>query len=123
MIGHRMGNRLRSLLLVSIASVAMLPTTPVDAATLRGHVQSGATALPSLLVALYATDPSHPDRCAGALGAAPTRHDGSFEISYTPPAESDAVLYAIADRRSLTPDRLDRLGKCREFAGPVVLAS
>src|SRR5262245_10902755 len=70
----------------------------------------------------HATDPSHPDRCAGVLGAAPTRHDGSFELSYAPPSDADAVLYVIADGRS-APDRLDRLGKCRPFAGPVVLAS
>ena len=92
-------------------------------ATLRGQILSGATPLPSLLVVLYATDPSHPLRCAGALGAAPTGSDGSFELSYAPPAAADAVLYLIADGRSVTPGNLQRLGKCREFAGPVVLAS
>ena len=118
----RMVHRLRSLLLASTVSAALLSPVPATAATLRGHVVSGTTPLPSLLVALYATDPSHPDRCAGVLGAAPTRHDGSFELSYTPPSDVDAVLYVIADGRS-APDRLDRLGKCRPFAGPVVLAS
>jgi hypothetical protein len=117
-----MVHRLRSLLLASTVSAALLSPVPATAATLRGHVVSGTTPLPSLLVALYATDPSHPDRCAGVLGAAPTRHDGSFELSYTPPSDIDAVLYVIADGRS-APDRLDRLGKCRPFAGPVVLAS
>jgi hypothetical protein len=123
MTKHRMGDRPRSLFLALLVAAATLSATPVDAATLRGHVQSGAAALPSFLVALYATDPSHPDRCARALGAASVRHDGSFEMAYTPPADADAVLYVIADRRSLTPDRLDRLGKCRAFVGPVVLAS
>ena len=88
---------LRSLLLASAVSAALLSPVPVTAATLRGHVVSGTTPLPSLLVALYATNPRHPDRCAGVLGAAPTRQDGSFELSYTPPSGADAVLYVIAD--------------------------
>jgi hypothetical protein len=117
-----MVHRLRSLLLASTLWAALLSAVPATAATLRGHVATGTTPLPSLLVALYATDPSHPDRCAGVLGAAPTRHDGSFELAYTPPSDADAVLYVIADGRP-APDRLDRLGKCRPFAGPVVLAS
>jgi len=100
----------------------MLCPAAGQAATLRGHVVSGARPLPSLLVVLYATDPSHPDRCAGALGAAVSRGDGAFELSYTPPSDPDTVVYVIADGRSL-PDNLQRLGKCRAFAGPVVLAS
>ena len=96
------------------------PTTG-HGATLSGHVQSGPMPLPSLLVALYATDPSHPDRCAVALAAARTGGAGAFALSYTLPADADAVLYLIADARTET--KLDRLGKCRGFAGPVVLAS
>jgi hypothetical protein len=56
-------------------SAALLSPVPTTAATLRGHVASGTTPLPSLLVALYATDPRQPDRCGGVLGVAPTRDD------------------------------------------------
>jgi hypothetical protein len=118
----RRAYRLQSLLLALAVSAALLSPVPATAATLRGHVVSGTTPLPSLLIALYATDPRRPDQCAGVLGAAPTRHDGSFEVSYTPPSDADAVLYVIADGRA-APDKPDRLGKCRPFAGPVVLAS
>ena len=100
----------------------MSSPAPSQGASLRGHVVSGSTPLPAFLVALYATDPSHPLRCAVALGADATGSDGSFEISYAPPADGDAVLYVIADRRPV-PEKLERLGKCQEFAGPVVLAS
>jgi hypothetical protein len=110
------------LLLPAVLLAALAPASG-HAATLRGHVLSGSAPLASLFVALYATDPRHPLRCAGALGAAETGADGSFEIAYTPPADASAVLYVIADGGSATPDSLPRLGQCRTFAGPVVLAS
>src|SRR5262245_59687634 len=122
MTERRMAHRWRWLLLGSAVSAALRSPVAGAAATLRGRVVSGTTPLPSLLVALYATDPGRPDRCASVLGAAPTGPDGSFVLSYTPPPDADAVLYVIADGRS-SPDGLDRLGKCRPFAGPVVLAS
>ena len=101
---------------------AVLSPAPGSAATLHGQVVSGPTALRSFFVVLYATDPANPLHCAGALGMALTGSDGSFELSYTPPADADAVLYLIADR-SVTPGRLPRPSRCRKFAGPVVLAS
>jgi hypothetical protein len=112
-----------SSLLVPALLAAVLSPAWAQGATLRGAVLSGPTPLASLVVALYATDPSHPHRCATALGAAPTAGDGSFEISYTAPADDDAVLYVTADGGSVRPGKLPKAGKCRRFAGPVVLAS
>jgi len=110
-------------LLASAVLTAVFPSASAQAVTLRGLVASGATPLPSLFVALYATDPSHPLRCARAIGAASTGSDGGFDLSYTPPPDANAVLYLIVDGGSVTPTTLPRPGKCRKFAGPVVLAS
>ena len=121
MTSHRAFGRPWLLLLVFAGLAALSSPTTGHGATLSGHVQSGPMPLASLLVALYATDPSHPDRCAVALAAARTGGDGAFALSYALPADADAVLYLIADARTET--KLDRLGKCRGFAGPVVLAS
>lgn len=94
------------------------------AATLTGHVLNGATPLGSLGVALYATNPDHPTRCADVLGVTTTAADGGFAITYAPPSVEGAVVYVVADGGSVkTTGSFPRNGKCRAFKGPVVLAS
>lgn len=106
------------LLLVGLAPGA------AHAATLTGRVLNGATPLPSLGVALYATDPERPGRCATLLGAATTGADGGFAIGYEPPGVENAVVYVVADGGSVkTSGTFPRNGSCKAFRGPVVLAS
>jgi sugar lactone lactonase YvrE len=108
----------------ALLALAVLIPAWTHAATLTGRVQSGATPLASRGVALYATDPQHPGRCATVLGAATTAADGTFAIGYEPPAVEGAVVYAVADGGSVkTSGKFPRDGKCKAFKGPVVLAS
>lgn len=55
------------LLLVSMLLVTLAPASG-QAATLSGRIVNGTTPLPSLGVALYATEPSHPSQCASPDG-------------------------------------------------------
>jgi len=86
-------------LAAAIAILAWVSAPPTAAAvpraTLRGEVLSGSVPLASTPVTLYRTPPAGTG--AGIpLGATQTAADGSFEISYPPQHDSDAVLYLVA---------------------------
>ncbi|MBF0320560.1 MAG: hypothetical protein HQL01_12235 [Nitrospirae bacterium] len=66
------------------------------AAEQRGVVQSGGTPIASSTVTLYSAG-SLKGIPAVALGAAQSDDNGKFNIVYTPPLDTKAVLYLIAD--------------------------
>ncbi len=107
------------LCLVAVLAL-VLPSVRAGADVLSGRVLDGSVPLSPLGVTLYASDPAHPQRCAEALGTDTTAGDGSFQIVYAPPGDASSVVYVIADapRHGTTPAQ-----GCRNFDGPVVLAS
>ena len=83
-------------ILGALASLWLATAEDASAAKLRGQVLSGKQALGSTPVTLYRAGSGKGSPVT--LGAARTRGNGSFKISYRAPGRSNAVLYLIAGR-------------------------
>src|SRR3989440_683850 len=90
--------------LVAALLVPLVSARPVSAQLvgLHGRVLSGATPLQSFRVTLLATTPE--SGAPAPLGTANSAADGSFDISYSAPANPGAVLYLRAENTTTPPD-------------------
>ena len=100
------GPRATRLLVVTALSVmlgvaASSAQASAQTSEIRGHVMTGSTPLGSYMVTLYS---STPGGGPVELGSATSGADGSFDITYSPPTNGDAILYLVASNTLSPPD-------------------